>query len=69
MPKINSEELLQTLYAHQSQPQFVWSHDWQVNDLLIWDNRPTMHRREPFPDTERRIMKRTQVFNSEIPIP
>ena len=69
MPKSNSEELLQTLYAHQSQPQFVWSHDWQVNDLLIWDNRPTMHRREPFPDTERRIMKRTQVFNSEIPIP
>ena len=64
----DSRELLQTLYQHQSQPQFVWSHDWQVRDLLIWDNRPTMHRREPFPDTQRRIMKRTQVFNSEVPV-
>ncbi len=69
MSENDSRELLQTLYQHQSQPQFVWSHDWQVSDLLIWDNRPTMHRREPFPDAERRIMKRTQVFNSEIPIP
>jgi taurine dioxygenase len=69
MSESDSRELLQSLYEHQSQPKFVWSHDWQVDDLLIWDNRPTMHRREPFPDTERRIMKRTQVFNSEIPIP
>jgi len=64
----DSRELLQTLCQHQSQPQFVWSHDWQVRDLLIWDNRPTMHRRAPFPDSQRRIMKRTQVFNSEVPV-
>ena len=68
MPDSDSRALLETLHEHQAQPQFVWSHDWQVGDLVIWDNRPTMHRREPFPDTERRIMKRTQVFNSEIPI-
>ena len=69
LAETDSRELLQTLYGHMSLPQFVWSHDWQVHDLLVWDNRPTMHRREPFPDTERRIMKRTQVFNSEVPVP
>ncbi len=63
-----SRELLDTLIAHQSQPQFEWTHHWQVGDLVMWDNRPTMHRREPFPDTERRVMKRTQVFNDEEPL-
>ena len=69
VPEAESRALLHSLYAHQSQPQFVWTHRWQVGDLVIWDNRPTMHRRDPFPDTERRIMKRTQVFDVEIPLP
>ena len=68
MSEADSRDLLETLVTHQSQPQFVWTHQWQVGDLVMWDNRPTMHRREPFPDTERRVMKRTQVFNDEVPV-
>ena len=64
----DSEELLGELFAHQTKPEFLWTHQWQVGDLVMWDNRPTMHRREPFPATERRIMKRTQVFNDEVPV-
>jgi taurine dioxygenase len=49
------------------QPQFVWTHDWQLGDLVMWDNRPTMHRRATFPASERRLLKRTQIFNDETP--
>ncbi|MDA0711601.1 MAG: TauD/TfdA family dioxygenase [bacterium] len=65
MEQAESDGLLRTLYAHAARPEFVWTHQWQVGDLVMWDNRPTMHRREPFPDTERRLMKRTQVFNAD----
>ena len=63
-----SEELLGDLYRHVEQPRFVWSHHWRIGDLVMWDNRPTMHRRDPFPDSERRVMKRTQIFNDEVPV-
>ena len=68
LPEEESAELLEILYAHVMQPRFIWTHEWRVDDLVIWDNRPTMHRRAPFPDTERRIMKRTQVFGDEVPV-
>ncbi|MGY8824094.1 MAG: TauD/TfdA dioxygenase family protein [Candidatus Latescibacterota bacterium] len=63
-----SQSLLDELYAHLDQPRFVWTHRWRVGDLILWDNRPTMHRRLPFPPEQRRIMNRTQIFNDEIPI-
>ena len=62
-----SRALLDELYAHLTQPRFVWTHQWQVGDLIVWDNRSTMHRRLPFPPNERRLMKRTQVFSDAIP--
>lgn len=62
-----SDALLAVLFAHMTQPQFVWTHDWRVGDLVMWDNRPTMHCRAPFPATERRLLKRTQIFNDETP--
>jgi taurine dioxygenase len=62
-----SRALLDMLFAHMTQPCFVWTHDWQLGDVVMWDNRPTMHRREPFPATERRLLKRTQIFNDETP--
>ena len=62
-----SHTLLKTLYAHLTQPRFIWTHTWQVGDLIVWDNRSTMHRRLPFPPSERRLMKRTQVFSDAIP--
>ncbi|MBJ67707.1 MAG: taurine catabolism dioxygenase TauD [Gemmatimonadetes bacterium] len=68
MHSTESADLLALLYAHLEQPRFIWTHEWQIGDLVLWDNRPTMHRRLPFPSNQRRLMKRTQVFNDEIPI-
>jgi taurine dioxygenase len=59
-----SRELLDRLIAHATQPRFVWKHHWRAGDLMMWDNRCTMHRREAFDNSERRVMKRTQVFGS-----
>jgi taurine dioxygenase len=67
LSEVESQEMLDALLDHVVQPRFVWTHDWQAGDLVMWDNRCTLHRREPFPATERRIMKRTQIFNAETP--
>ena len=46
--------LLRDLIEHATQPQFVYRHVWRVGDLVIWDNRATMHRGRPFDDTRHR---------------
>ena len=46
--------LLRDLIEHATQPQFVYRHAWCVGDLVIWDNRCTMHRARPFEDTRHR---------------
>jgi len=56
-----SEALLDELWTFVDRPEFKWEHVWQVGDLVMWDNRCTMHRRDPFDDTARRIMHRTQI--------
>jgi taurine dioxygenase len=56
-----SEALLDELWNYVAKPEFAWEHVWQVGDLVIWDNRCTMHRRDPFDDSARRIMHRTQI--------
>jgi taurine dioxygenase len=63
-----SKDLLAALHAHLEEPRFVWTHEWRVGDLVLFDNRPTMHRRLGFPPDQRRLMKRTQIFNDEIPV-
>ncbi len=55
-----SEELLNFLWGHATQDQFSWQHSWKIGDLLIWDNRCLMHRRNPFNPAARRIMHRLQ---------
>ena len=65
IPADESRALLNTLFEHAARPVFIWTHTWRVGDFVMWDNRPTMHRREPFPPSERRLMKRTQVFNAD----
>jgi len=42
--------LLKELMEHATQPQFVHYHEWTLGDLVIWDNRTTMHRARPFDD-------------------
>ena len=52
-------DLLAALEAHATRPEYLYRHDWQVGDVVIWDNCATMHRRDDFPSSERRVMKRT----------
>ena len=50
---------LQDLTEHATQRQFVYVHEWRVGDLVMWDNRQTMHRARPYPPAEPRDMRRT----------
>jgi taurine dioxygenase len=56
-----SERLLDALWAHCTKPEFAWTHRWRIGDLLIWDNRAAIHRRDSFDGAERRVMHRTQI--------
>jgi taurine dioxygenase len=64
-----SEALLDALWAHVARPEFAYAHKWRVDDLLLWDNRSTMHRRDPFDATARRVMHRTQIKGRYRPQP
>ncbi len=63
-----SRDLIAFLTRHVARPEFVWTHRWRVGDLVMWDNRATMHGRGRFPPDQRRLMKRTQVFNDAAPV-
>jgi taurine dioxygenase len=56
-----SEALLDELWSYVSRAEFSWEHVWRVGDLVLWDNRCTMHRRDPFDAGSRRVMHRTQI--------
>lgn len=55
--------LIRELVEHATQPEFVYTHHWQVGDVLMWDNRRTMHRARPFDESERRDMRRATVMD------
>jgi taurine dioxygenase len=61
LPLEESEALLDQVWAHATQPQFSWHHAWRVGDVLLWDNRCVMHRRNSFDAAARRVMHRTQI--------
>ncbi|MBP2227957.1 taurine dioxygenase [Azospirillum agricola] len=56
-----SEALLDEIWEAAVRPELAWHHRWRVGDLVMWDNRWTMHRRDPFPNGQRRLMHRTQI--------
>ena len=56
-----SEALLNEIWTYATQKQFIWTHRWRIGDLVLWDNRCTMHRRDPFDNATRRVMHRTQI--------
>ena len=66
LPVEESESLLNRLWAHATQEHLAWYHQWQLGDLLIWDNRCVMHRRTPFDASARRVLHRLQ-FKGERP--
>lgn len=61
LPLDESEDLLNQLWAHATKPEFEWYQVWKVGDLVMWDNRCAMHRRDSFDPESRRLMHRTQI--------
>lgn len=61
MPQEEAQALLDELMAFATQPQFVYRHRWRTNDIVIWDNRCTMHRGREFDERYRRSMRRATV--------
>ena len=58
-PVPEARSFLRDLIEHATQRRFVYAHEWAVDDLVMWDNRQTMHRARPFPAEEPRDMRRT----------
>jgi taurine dioxygenase len=56
-----SEALLDELWRHATQPEFTFRQSWQRDDLVLWDNRCTLHRRDAFDPASTRVMHRTQI--------
>jgi taurine dioxygenase len=56
-----SESLLDQLWAHATQAEFTFCQQWRKGDVVMWDNRCTLHRRDPFDPDARRLMHRTQI--------
>ena len=61
LPLAESEALLDELWSYATRPELSYRHQWQVGDVVLWDNRCTMHRRDPFDTVSRRILHRTQI--------
>jgi taurine dioxygenase len=61
LPLEESEALLDELWAYASRDDVAWYNQWQIGDVVLWDNRCTMHRRDPFDPGSRRVMHRTQI--------
>ena len=70
LPMEDGRALLEKLLEHVTQPQFCYRHEWEVGDLIIWDNRCVLHRATPF-DTARykRLMQRTTVSGDPAEFP
>jgi len=62
LPKAESRGILDTLFEFSVRPEFVYGHDWQPGDGILWDNARTMHRRDPFDARHQRLMKRTTIL-------
>lgn len=63
MPIEESETLLDEIWQYTTLEGHTWHHEWRAGDLVLWDNRAVMHRRDSFDPGQRRIMLRTQIAN------
>jgi alpha-ketoglutarate-dependent 2,4-dichlorophenoxyacetate dioxygenase len=64
MPRDEGRALLEELMEFARRPQFVYRHQWRVGDLVIWDNRCTMHRATPYERTDYpRDLRRTTIID------
>ena len=65
LPEAESNELLATLFDHQERHEFIYEHVWRPGDLLMWDNRCTLHARTDFNPNERRLMRRVTILGEK----
>ena len=68
-PVPEARAFLSDLTEHATQREFVYAHKWRVGDLVMWDNRQTMHRARPFPVDEPRDMRRTTLVGDGMTVP
>jgi taurine dioxygenase len=61
MPEDKSKKLLIRLFEHQEQPRFQYRHRWTPGDVIMWDNRCTLHARSYFDGSQLRKMRRVTV--------
>ena len=61
LPPADSDALLDELWAHAARDEHTWYQRWRLGDIVIWDNRCTMHRRDALDPSERRLLNRAQV--------
>jgi taurine dioxygenase len=61
MEPADSSALLDALWRHAIQDRFVWAQEWQPSDMVMWDNRCVMHRRDAFDPGTIRLMHRTAI--------
>ena len=67
LPESESDALLETLWAHIDGGEYFWAQQWQPGDVVIWDNRFTLHRRDTRDPAHWRLMYRTQVRDTAAP--
>ena len=67
MPRAESDVLLAHVFDHCEREEFVYRHVWQVGDMLMWDNRCSMHARTNFSSVDRRLMWRSTVAGQKKP--
>ena len=65
MHPADSNDLLTKLRAHMAKPEYVYTHEWRMNDLLFWDNTGTMHRARPFDPNSKRLLTRFTLEGEE----
>jgi taurine dioxygenase len=65
LPAQESDNLLAMLFDHQERREFIYEHVWRVGDLVIWDNRCTLHARTDFSPDERRLMRRVTILGEK----
>ena len=68
MPFEDGKRLHATLLAWVTRPEFVYAHRWRVGDVVLWDNRPTLHRVLPYDPRHRRVLQRTELKGTEVPM-
>ena len=64
-----SNAVLDRIWELATADALTWRHRWRVGDLVMWDNRCVMHRRDAFDAGTRRIMHRTQIKGASAPVP